>query len=211
MEIKKEAWTREVTNWLHSLFIIPKKEEYVKDKHWLFEKKEAQTFYRLYIQSFWNHSLEKKDHFKINNLFNELEEANEDKSSLELRISSYWGYVDELSRFENIIKTKFKWKATTILDNNWLSCWAMIFLMWDERLVHKNSYIMFHYYSSWLGWKGWEIKDQAKFQEKYYESYFKEAMKPYFSNKEIEELLIWKDYWLDSKQMLKRWIATKII
>lgn len=210
-EQKKDEQLKEFTNWIHSLFILDRLEKYSQTWENSFERMNtAHKVYRLYIQAFWNEKLKDNERFKINSIFNQLQESNWN-DELEVRISSYWWFVDELSRFQNIIKTKFKWRTTTILDNSWLSCWALIFLMWDNRIVHKDSYIMFHYFSWWIYWKGWEIKDRADFTQKYYEKYFREALKEYFTKKEIDELIIWKDYWLTSEEMLERWIATKII
>jgi ATP-dependent protease ClpP protease subunit len=204
----------EITNWLHSLFVIKKEEKYkknnLKETVWLFEKIPAHNLYRLYIQEFlyWWSKNEEESKNKINNIFNELQESDNKLNELEIRISSRWWYLDELTRFENIIDKKFNWKTTTILDNHWFSCWAMLFLKWDKRLIHENSHIMFHYYSGWIYWKGWEVNDQADCNKVFYEKYFTKILKPYFTNKEIKELLIWKDYWIEADEMIKRWIAT---
>lgn len=55
------------------------------------------------------------------------------------------------------------------------------------------------------------MQNESVFKNKHYKGLYTELMKHYFSSKEIEELVMWKDYWFDAKEMLKRWIATELI
>lgn len=197
---------KEITNWLHSLFVIKRKDEYKKE--WEnYKKIPSYTLYRLYINDFDNYDKENPN--KINSIFNELEESKEN-DNLSIRISSNGWAVYELMRFKNIIESKFKGHTVTILNNHWYSCGALLFLLGDERIISEDSILMFHYYSWHIWGKWWEIKTQSEFQDKYYKKFFSKMMNPYFTKEEIEEMIIGKDFWLDADDMVKRGIATLI-
>ena len=107
---KKEIKDEKLNSNHHTLFKTRVEIKEVKLSINTYKKEPAYTKYRLFVDSF----MEKER--GLHEIFNELWNANE-VDTLELRINSRGGLVNEGSQFYSIIKNKFKNRTTTILDS----------------------------------------------------------------------------------------------
>ena len=186
----------------HTLYSKEIEEEKIDMGNDLFQIVPKHTQYSLYLGNFDAEGAE------LNDIYNILRE--DKPKTLEIFINSYGGLLSEGQRFQNIISNHFN-NVDTYLDNKGYSMGALLFTFGDRRIVHKYSEIMFHNYSSSYYGKGHEIKQQTKHDDITLGKYFKDSLKPFFTKKEIKDMLNGKDFWFDSKEMLKRNIATHIL
>jgi len=191
----------------HTLFIedLPDRFEHIEDddNSNLYLRFSGTRKYTLYLGDF--EADNQKENFKI---FSKLSEAHSD-DELTIRISSIGGSFMEVVEFYNIIKSKFK-EITTVLNYGY-SGGSLIFLAGDIRAVYEHSDFMAHTYSGGVFGKRQDMIDQAMHQDKAITSFFKKMYSPYFSKKELKQMHKGKEFWLDSKEMLERGIATHII
>ncbi len=148
----------------------------------------------------------------LHEIFNELWNAKE-HDTLELRINSRGGLVNEGSQFYSIINNKFFNKTTTILDSCGYSMGALTFCMGHKRVITTRSDLMFHDYSGGIAGKGGEIKSRFKHSTKHLRDFFKDVIlsKQFLTKKEFDDMLIGKDFWMDAKELCKRGIATHVL
>lgn len=172
-------------------------------RHSLYKKSFNYTNYTLNINSFDHEEGE------LENIFADLNGANEG-DSIQIFIASMGGFVDELNRFTNIIRTKFYGNVTTVLNPFGYSCGAMLFLIGNSRVIYENSSIMFHSVSFGVSGKHSDVKTQFDFSNKYWNEYMKSLLNPYLTKKEIELLIDGVEFWFDAYEMCKRGIATHI-
>ena len=168
----------------------------------LYERVPGGTVYKLYIGNF---NSENNENFR---LFDKLRCAQEN-SSLEVHISSDGGNFYEIVEFYNLLKPKFG-NITTFLNRGY-SAGSMMFLIGDERVVYEHSDLMIHSYSGVSVGKRDDMLKQTLHQDKMITEFFEKMYKPYLSKKEMKRLNKGQDFWMDSKEMLKRGIATHII
>jgi len=203
MDAKKELSSEQ-----HTLFVetIPEYKKVVDKEKNLYEVTPKHKRYRVYIGRF--HELKKGLH----RVFNELKEAKE-HDHLEFIISSGGGMVLEGQQFYNLIQEKFYNRTTAFLDNYGYSMGALLFCMADKRVIYPYSDLMFHNYSAGAIGKGGEIKARIKHINKALEIFFHDIIvkKGFLSEEEFKKMLIGQDYWMDTKELCKRKIATHVI
>ena len=201
-----------------------KKEEFSSDRHTLYSReisarnklvdKEKELYqlvpkhkaYRFYVGIFFE--LKKGLHA----VFNELQNASE-KDTLELVINSHGGLVFEGKQFYNIIQEKFYNRTTAYLNNVGYSMGALLFCMASKRVVYEYSDFMFHNYRGGAHGKGGELKAQVDYSAKSLERFFYDVIvkQGFLSEDEFEQMLVGQDYWMDTKELCKRGIATHVI
>ncbi|MEA3353324.1 MAG: ATP-dependent Clp protease proteolytic subunit [Campylobacterota bacterium] len=190
----------------HTMFktkIHAMKKEIGKDTY---KKIASYTHYRVFIDSF---SESKRG---LHEIFNELWNAKE-KDTLELRINSEGGFINEGSQFYSIIKNKFKGRTVTYLDACGYSMGALTFCMGDKRVITPRSDLMFHDYSGAILGKGGEIESEFKHQALHLRDFFSEVIlkNKFLTKKEFNKMLIGKDYWMGAKEICQRGIATHVL
>jgi len=201
-------YKKEINSEMHSLFIetIAEKKILVDKENNLYKIIPKHKEYTIYIGKFFE---QKRG---LHNVFQQLREAKEE-DILVLRINSGGGLVTEGQQFYNIIQEKFFNRVVAYLDNYGYSMGALLFCMANKRVVYEYSDLMFHNYSGGIVGKGGEIKDRFKHKDKILKRFFKDiVLKPGFlSKKEFEQMLLGKDFWMDTKELCKRGIATHVI
>ncbi len=113
----------------------------------------------------------------------------------------------------NIIQERFYARVVSYLDNYGYSMGALLFCMADKRVVYEYSDFMFHTYSSGIVGKSGEIKDRFKHINKKLKKFFKEIIvnKGFLSKSEFKQMLLGKDFWMDTQELCRRGIATHVI
>ena len=192
----------------HTLFktIIPAKEVPVSKKEGTYKKIPEHTSYRVFIDTFLEHER------GLHEMFNELWNAGK-HDTLELRINSGGGFVNEGSQFYTLINNKFNGRTTTILDSRGYSMGALVFCMGDKRIVTPRSDLMFHDYSGGARGKGGEIEARLKHGAEHVRTFFADIIlqHKFLSKKEFKNMLIGKDYWMTAPEICKRGIATHVL
>ena len=199
---------KELSSEQHTLYteLIPENKRVVdKEKH-LYEVTPKHKRYRVYIGRFFE--LKKGLH----SVFNELREAKE-HDYMEFMINSGGGFVHEGMQFYNIIQEKFSGRTVAYLDNRGYSMGALLFCMADKRVVYPYSDLMFHTYSHGSHGKGGEVKSHVKHTSKKLEEFFYDLIvkKGFLSEEEFRKMVIGQDYWMNSKELCKRGVATHVI
>jgi len=192
----------------HTMFVteIPEsRTEYSEDRG-VYKIIPAHKKFTIYISDFMEFER------GLHTLFDTLWNASED-DLLELRINSGGGLLKEGQQFSNIIENKFKNRTTTVLDSMGYSMGALNFLMGNKRIVMENSDLMFHNYSTFIGGKGHEIASELKHNQKHFKKYFKKlmVMTNALTDKEFKQMWHGKDFWMDTKELCKRGIATHVL
>jgi ATP-dependent protease ClpP protease subunit len=192
----------------HTLFIEHKQEERISIEdaphHYLIVP--AYNLFRIFISAF---SENKKG---LHAVFNELRKA-DTYDRLELRINSDGGSVTEGQQFFNIILEKFSDSTTTFLDNHGYSMGALLFCMGQQRIIYPYSELMFHNYTHGVWGKGDNVKSHVKHTSKSLSAFFKDVIvsQGFLNKKEFKEMLLGKDFWMDSDEMCERGIATHVV
>jgi ATP-dependent protease ClpP protease subunit len=207
-ELKVDDKKDELSSDRHSLYIkeTNEKTELVDKENNLYKKIPKHKSYRFYVGIFFE--LKKGLH----SVFNELKNASED-DTFELVINSHGGLVFEGKQFYNLIQEKFYGRTTAYLDNVGYSMGALLFCMADKRVVYEYSDFMFHNYSGGAHGKGGELKARVEYDAKSLEKFFHDVIvkKGFLTEKEFEQMLVGQDYWMDTKELCKRKIATHVI
>ena len=193
----------------HTLFIedIPEERILISDEsphHYLIVP--PHKLFRVFISAF---SENKKG---LHAIFNELRKAgNYDR--LELRINSDGGLVTEGQQFFNVILEKFGNNTTTFLDNHGYSMGALLFCMGKNRIIYPYSELMFHNYTHGSWGKGGNVKSHVKHTARSLTAFFKAVTvsQGFLTKQEFKEMLLGKDFWMDSEEMCKRGIATHVV
>jgi ATP-dependent protease ClpP protease subunit len=199
---------KELSSEQHTLYIelIPERKKVINRERNIYEVIPKHKRYRVYIGRFFE--LKRGLH----SVFNGLREATQ-KDYLELRINSGGGLVNEGQQFYNIMQEKFYKRTISYLDNHGYSMGALLFCMADKRVVYPYSDLMFHTYSHGSRGKGGEVKTYVNHTAKKLEKFFYDLIveKGFLSKEEFENMLIGQDYWMDTKELCKRGIATHVI
>ena len=192
----------------HTLFIedIPEERHPIEDAPFQFYIVPSHKLFRVFISSF---SENKKG---LHAIFNELRKA-DSYDRLELRINSDGGLVTEGQQFFNIILEIFTNNTATVLDNHGYSMGALLFCMGQRRIIYPYSEIMFHNYTHGAWGKGENVKSHVKHTARSLTTFFKDTTvnQGFLTKKEFKEMLLGKDFWMDSKEMCKRGIATHVV
>lgn len=199
---------KEVDSEHHTLFVedIVESRIAVKDRPHQYIVTPPHRLFRVFISSF---SERKKG---LHAVFNELRKA-EPYDQLELRINSGGGLVTEGKQFFNIILEKFGHKTTTFLDNYGYSMGALLFCMGHRRVVYPYSALMFHNYSHGSWGKGENVRSHVKHTSRTLKSFFRDltVKQGFLTDKEFKEMLLGKDFWMDTEEMCRRGIATHVV
>ena len=199
---------KELSSEQHTLYseVIPEQKKVVNKEKRLYEITPKYTRYRVYIGRFFE--LKKGLH----SVFNELKSA-KSHDVLEFMIDSGGGFVNEGMQFYNIIQEKFYGRTVAYLDNKGYSMGAMLFSMADKRVVYPYSDFMYHNYSGGAIGKGGEVKARINHTSEKLEAFFYDIIvkNGFLSEKEYQQMLVGQDYWMGTKEMCKRGIATHVI
>ena len=174
----------------------------IPEQLWI--RREGRKLYTLYIRDF------EENEKGLSELFYALRDAGP-SDELEIRISSPGGYISELISFRSVLKEVFNGRVTTILDSYGYSCGAFIFCMGDRRVISEFSEAMFHTASFGAWGETYKVKAQHDFVQSQLERFAVNVMKPYFGEKEIDDMLQGKDFWMDAKEMAGRGLADEVI
>lgn len=85
-----------------------------------------------------------------------------------------------------------------------MSAATLIFLCADVCEISDHSHFMFHTYSSGNWGKGHEQLESVMADNKWATQLFKQVYKDFLTDKEIEEMIRGKDYWMTPDQVTKR-------
>jgi ATP-dependent protease ClpP protease subunit len=199
---------KELSSEQHTLYIevIPERKRVIdKDKN-IYEIIPKHRRYRVYIGRFFE--LKKGLH----SVFNGLKDAN-NKDYLELMINSGGGLVNEGQQFYNLIQEKFYKRTISYLDNKGYSMGALLFCMAEKRVVYEYSDLMFHTYSHGSQGKGGEVKSHVEHTAKKLKQFFYDLIvkQGFLTKDEFKKMVIGQDFWMDTKEMCKRGVATHVI
>lgn len=209
-DVKKEDAVEKVkTSKWHTLFeenVNEKRESVTINGEELFRIIPAYKKFRLFLEIF--DEREKGLHKIFNSLWNA-----DEKDILELRIHSFGGIIKEGQLFYNLIKNKFNGRTTTVLDGSGFSLGALVFCMGDERIAMETSDLMFHTHAGYAFGKGQEMESVVEHNKKQCGNFFKTVIvkNNFLTSQEFDELIIGKDFWMDTPEMCKRGIATHVM
>jgi len=132
---------------------------------------------------------------------------------LELIISSNGGNVLEGQQFFNIILEKFVGRTTAYLDNHGYSMGALLFSMCDKRVAYPYSDFMYHNYFGGSFGKGGDLVARVKHRDKVLKDFFKDIIvsQGFLTKDEYKQMILGKDFWMDTKELCKRGIATHVV
>lgn len=150
------------------------------------------------------------DHPELDELFNTLHSAGSN-DTLTIRIDSPGGMLSELYRFKALIVEKFYGRCTTILDPAGASAGALTFTYGDKRIVYEHSWAMFHDWSGGVWGKASDIEKSLTFRRELFKKTFREDLKEFFTEEEIDNMFKGQEFWLDVKELCERKIATHVI
>ncbi len=205
MENKKP---NEISSENHTLFIkqVAEFRRTLNREKNIVEIRAKHKVYTIYIERF------KELKRGLHSVLNELRTAgSEDK--LEIRINSGGGFVNEGKQFYNLMNEKFHNRTITYLDNHGYSMGALLFCMGDKRVIYPYSDLMFHNYSSGMGGKGGEILSRIEHTDAHIKAFFKKVIveQGFLTDAEFEKMLIGQDFWMGSKELCERKIATHVV
>lgn len=95
-------------------------------------------------------------------------------------------------------------KIITVIEAEAHSASTMIFLAADEFIVHENSIMMFHNFSSGAIGKGNEIKLQIDAVVKWFNRLARDIYFPFLSEQEIQNIIDGKDLWIEADEIRER-------
>lgn len=190
----------------HTLFKKKIQSSEKASKKGLYKKIPGYTQYRFFVNDFMECER------GLHEIYNELWNAGEN-DTLELRINSNGGMVNEGAQFYSIIKNKFNGRTTTILDNKGYSMGALTFLFGNERVVTERADLMLHDYSGGVVGKGGEIQARNEHTQVFIRDFFKKILLEtgYLSKKEFDNMLIGQDFWMSIDELCERGMATHVL
>lgn len=199
---------KELSSEQHTLYteMVAEHKQVINQQKSIFKLTPKHKRYRVYIGRFFE--LKKGLH----SVFNELREAKE-YDVLELMIDSGGGFVNEGMQFYNIMQEKFNGRTVAYLDNKGYSMGAMLFSMADKRVAYPYSDFMYHNYAGGASGKGGEIKARLEHTSKKLEKFFHDIIvkRGFLTEEEYQQMLIGQDYWMGTKELCQRGIATHVI
>jgi|WetSurMetagenome_2_1015567.scaffolds.fasta_scaffold614117_1 ATP-dependent protease ClpP protease subunit len=123
-----------------------------------------------------------------------------------LHINSPGGVLDSALSIINALKNT-KAKTIASISGTVASAATIITLFCDEIVVGDYTAWMTHNYSGGLSGKGHELKAYQTFTDRELNKAFKEIHRGFFTDKEIEEIIEGKDFWIAKDEILARWDA----
>jgi len=163
-----------------------------------------QTMFKLFIDDIDEGSIE------MQSILNELQNSTE-SDTLEVRINSNGGFVHYGMSLLNVMSDNFYERTITLIEQIAASMAGLIFLKGDARLVYPHSTLMIHSTSFGVVGKISEVSDRVIHEKKWNDNNLNLMLKPFFSKKEIEEVISGKDLWIDAEDMCLKGIATGVI
>jgi len=121
-----------------------------------------------------------------------------------ININSGGGNVDSAMMLRDAIKD-CEGKVIARLSGIVASSATLIALACDDIKCGESVSWLSHNYSAGVSGKGHEIKAQSEFMEKELNRTFKIIHNGFFTDKEIEEIIDGKDYWLNVDEIMERW------
>lgn len=171
----------------------------------VFMMRPGYTMYKFYVGDFSENGTD------LHPIMNKLGKANSE-DLLELHIDSNGGSVTEGKLFFNIVNNIFEKENVAAFVNSAYSMGAILFGMCDIRVCHEFSDLMYHDYSSFNYGKAGEMETSHNHNSKHLRNFFKRFTldKGFLTQEEFEQLLIGKDFWMDTKEMCERGICTHV-
>ena len=199
---------KELNSEQHTLYseIVPEHKKIIDKENNIYKVTPKHTLYRVYIGRFFE--LKRGLH----TVFNELKAAKEN-DVLEFIIDSGGGFVNEGMQFYNIMQSKFAGRTVAYLDNYGYSMGAMLFSMAEKRVAYPYSDFMYHNYAGGAHGKGGEIKARVEHNDKRLKNFFYDVIvrQGFLSEEEFHKMLVGQDYWMGTKELCKRGIATHVM
>lgn len=91
------------------------------------------------------------------------------------------------------------------IEGGCCSAATMVMMAADELYIDNNAYFMFHAYTGGRYGKFNSLQEDAKFQERWFPAISKEIYKDFLTEKEMDDLLNGKDFWLDAQDVKCRY------
>lgn len=170
--------------------------------HRLYDNKKEVYDYRLFISDFDSLSHD------LDEIYNRLYQSTND-DLLELNICSEGGYFNDYLRLSHLCKEHFYKRVTSKLHFGY-SAGALAFLLGDERICYPDSQLMLHNVSTAFSGKFANVQEQLNFDKEYFEKFMSEALSPYFTKKEIDDIWKGSDMYVNTVEMCKRKICTQV-
>jgi len=163
--------------------------------------------YELFIGQFrWLEKHEPKLNKKLLHELNNVPHG----SSIHIYIDSPGGILEDAIGMINIIKNNFN-NITTEIIHLASSAATVMFLIGDRRIVNTDCRFMAHSFKISYNLDNSElIQDRVDFSHKFYLTIFKKYYNTFLSKKKIKKLMLGKEYWYDSNDMLEKGIATHL-
>jgi ATP-dependent protease ClpP protease subunit len=124
--------------------------------------------------------------------------------TITLHLNTPGGHVDSAFMIVDAIKAS-KAKVTANLSGTVASAGTIIALACDTLTVADHTSFMIHNYSAGMVGKGHEMKARQEFMDKSLNTAFKEFYSGFLTDKEMEEVIDGKDYWIGKSEVLERW------
>lgn len=120
-----------------------------------------------------------------------------------LHINSEGGHLYTAIQFMRVLAET---KATVIasVEGACMSAATVIFLCSSSYEISNHSMFMFHNYSGAAIGKGNEMHEQLAFERLWSKNFFTEVYKNFLTEKEIEDLLNGKDFWMTGQEVAER-------
>ena len=127
---------------------------------------------------------------------------------IRLSLNSAGGYVYEGKSLINSIQRTGAFIETELVADA-ASMAAVIFCIGEKRIIYENSSIMFHTFTSGVYGKGQEVEDHIEHKNKNINAFFRSHIIG-LTEKEIERMIIGKEFWFGAEEMCQREIATHV-
>lgn len=141
------------------------------------------------------------------NLFYILKTAKEE-DTINLVLNTHGGNADTVVQLRTRIR-ECKGIVVGSAEGFIASAGPMIFLACNAWNVGPNISFMAHNYSGGVAGKGGEIASQVDFEKLWSRELMYDCYKGFLTDKEIEEMLAGKDFWMGSKEVSDR--LTKLV
>jgi ATP-dependent Clp protease, protease subunit len=138
----------------------------------------------------------------FSDLFHKLRNCNPD-DVFEIVINSYGGNEDTAIQLYNELRSCLG-NVVGVVSGYCCSAGTIALLACSGWAINKNSKIMIHSPSGFMGGKSHERKAQGDFEEKWTHEFFRDVYKDFLTTKEIQEVLDGKDMWMTGDDAIKR-------
>jgi len=127
----------------------------------------------------------------------------DEEDEIHIHINNYGGCLDTMVQLMNALRVT-PCKVVTYLEAQACSAATFIFLLGDEKYIHRYSTLMLHYYSTVVWGKGQEVESDIKYTEKSVRRLMRDFYKDLLTKEELKDLFKGADFYLDAKQIKKR-------